>query len=168
MKILLGAFLATVGFLMVPSIQCFFSEKFSVRRQFLSYIGVLAVIALVFAVVPRGLWQIVLGVLFMGIAATMLWIVPRNDFIRKWMQESFFGDNDILDEDAPYAKVVSLFKWPLMGLGLWVIAPWTVILLDIAAIAGAFFWWMKRSADANNKKRTDSAASDAAANTSTI
>jgi hypothetical protein len=149
MKIFLGAILTAGVFLLAPSIQKYVAKKLGLRRLVLSYFGLLSVVLLVFAVVPMPLWQWTLGILFMSISATIMWIVPRSEDVQWWMQEVFFGENDILDDNAPYARVVNLFKLPLMGLGLWVIAPWTMILLDIAAILGAFIWWAKRSREFN-------------------
>ncbi len=171
MKILLGALLCVGGFMLVPSVQRCLAKVFNMRRQRLSYIAILSIVVLIFAAVPVPAWQWTLGILFIAISSCVIWIVPRSPKVQWWMQEVFFGKNDILDEDAPYSKVVNLFKIPLMGLGFWVIAPWTVIILDIIAIAGAFVWWANSSLAATKEvkkeNREESNAADVAVDVST-
>jgi len=154
-KVALGGFLVTVCFLFVPSIQRFISRICGIRRIWLSYTAVSALVLFSFAITPVHFWRIIVGLMFVGIATTVMWIVPRNVHVNQWMQEMLFGGNNILDEKAPYAKVVNLFKWPLFGLGVWVIVPWALILLDIIPIAGALVWWARQSSVAAKKESRD-------------
>ena len=157
MKVFFGAMLMACTFLLVPSIHKFVAKFFGVKRQKLAYFGLLAAILLIFAILPlRG--QYVLGLIFIVIAGIMQWVVPRHSPTRRYVSDVLFGGADIADEDAPYSRVVGLFKLPLLGLGLWVIAPATMILLDIAAVAGAFWYWQKavKKADLEESKKHSS------------
>ena len=152
MKIIFGAMLASCGFLLVPSIHGFVADKLGIKRQTLAFVGLIAVIILTFAILPlRG--QYVLGLLFIAMASVMQWVVPRNKKVKHYISNILFDGVDIEDQDAPYSRVVNLFKLPLLGLGMWVILPWTVILLDFAAIGGALWYWYKTSNEVQKNER---------------
>lgn len=152
MKILLGALLASSGFLLVPAVHQFVADKLGIKRQKLAFLGVVAIIVLTFCILPFRA-QYVLGLIFICIGAIVKWIVPRHKKTRQYISGVLFNGVDITDESAPYAKVVQLFGLPLIALGLWVIAPITTIVLDLAAIAGAFWYWRKAVSKAEQKSQ---------------
>ncbi len=167
MKILLGALLASSGFLLVPAVHQFVADKLGIKRQKLAFLGVVAIIVLTFCILPFRA-QYVLGLIFICIGAIVKWIVPRHKKTRQYISGVLFNGVDIADENAPYAKVVQLFGLPLIALGLWVIAPVTTIVLDLAAIAGAFWYWRKAANKAEQKTKKQQSVDIMSTDTTTI
>ncbi len=140
-----ASILLVLGILiLVPAIQKNVARLIGsfMPRQWLSYAGVIFIVTWIYVVVPR--LNFVLGLTFISLSLVMIFAVPNNPQIRAWVSEMFFTGNDIFDVNAPYADVVDLFRWPLFGLGVYIVCQQMLIVLDLMPIAFALYVWRKR------------------------
>lgn len=164
MKILIGVVLGLGCLLLVPEIQRrmmpifektlirfirIFFKKYQFHRLHLSLLGSISFMTLIFAMIPVFHWAI--GIICILISCMMLWIVPRWEWAREWMQEIFFGDLNIFDETSPFSPILTIFKWPLFALGIWIIVPWGVVIVDVLGIILLILEILKRLGEANKK-----------------
>lgn len=143
-KVLGASILLVFGvLLLVPAIQKNVARYVRfIPRQWLSYGSIMCIVAWIYIVVPR--LNFVLGLTFISLSLVMIFAVPNNPQIRSWVSEMFFTGNDIFDKDAPYADVVDLFRYPLLGLGIYIVCQQMLIVLDLVPIAWALYVWRSR------------------------
>ena len=136
MILVTSALLAISVLCLVPRTQIGISEFLRIKRRKIVFLG-LVLIALWDYAIFRSM-NFSFGVLCLTVSSTMMFIVPRSERVRNWIKEVLFEGQDILDKKAPYAEIVRLFKFPLFCLGLWLAAPWSIVLVEIIPIVLAF------------------------------
>jgi hypothetical protein len=156
-KLIGASILLVIGvLLLVPPIQksvASYVEKY-IPRWWLSMVAVICIVAWVYIVVPR--LNFALGVTFVCVSLVMILAAPKNHQIASYVSEMFFSGNDIFDKNAPYAEVVDLFRYPLLGLGIYVICQQMMIILDLMPITWALYLWRKRIRCAEDKLQGNS------------
>ena len=137
---LVGAFLAACGFMLYSPVQEWVSKITGINQRWLPYISIGALMTLTILAMPFRA-QYVFGFLMMGFAAIMIWVIPKKPSIKKWVEDTFFAGNNVLDNSARYAKLVAWCKMPLFAFGLGIIAPITIVWMDAVILLFAIGWF---------------------------
>lgn len=126
-QFLLGTLLTIGMMLFIPSIQQIIQSRWGILRKWQSISAVIMLGFFVIIAFPTSWYRFVFGSLFVGIAIVMIFLVPKYESVKKWIEDSFLTGENLVDQNP---KIIQLIQWPLLFFGFGIM-PWVIVLIGI-------------------------------------